>query len=168
MNWMSLIITVISLSKAQAYASPKAENDRFSGVYKVESCTPSCNEIIIDKGQTGSSFAEISFLDISVVDQLEGWPTCDKKRPFEFNIRFRDSRSRPRGSLYHNNLGSGPTGQNDQICDGQFLVSSSVAELNSPSVGIRLANNGSSFVLKWKDNRLGFEGTIQLTKIESH
>ncbi len=112
-------------------------------------------------------FSEVSGFSISVLDKLDDyWRTCDKQRPFEFNLRIFGKGIHGMVPFMHNNFASDPNYWH-KVCDGKFSTTNEAATLNSSKVKITLSKtSANSFTLSWQDTRLNFSGEFQLSKID--
>lgn len=171
MKFIFPFFLLVALTQS-AFASD-SENETFSGLFTVESCSPSCEQVSRGAGeyQNYFSFKRIERMRISVVDHPSiYWRTCDgSNQSFEFNIW--PFAKRETGNGYHtgyfmnNNFEGDAANPWRNVCDAKFLASGGVVSLVSSKVSLKLKKmSGNLFELTWIDKRWGISGTFQLKK----
>lgn len=172
----TIILILLLVISYQAYSFDQWENKVFSGVFVVESCSPSCELIGSGESKFYSffNFEKIEGIRISIDDKMDTnsivFKPCDgSKQPFEFNLwtfgRNDSGTGYQTGHFMNNNyeFDSGNPWRN--ICDGKFSSSDSMVSLVSPDINIKLKKiTDEHFELSWIDARWGISGVFKLKK----
>lgn len=173
-----LISIMLVLAGQQALAVDEWQNEVFSGVFKVESCSPSCDQIVSGKGifYNYFKFEKIEGISISVVDNMPTvtassiFKTCDgSTKPFEFNLwtfgKNNTGSGYQTGHFMNNNLNDDSANPWRNVCNGKFSSSASMVSLVSPDISIKLKKiTDEDFELSWTDARWGISGSFKLKK----
>lgn len=165
---VKIIFSVLfSLSLSHQAFSSTSENKFFSGVFRVDSCSPSCEQVSVGGGDYASyfDFSKIKGMRISVVDKtVVDFPTCDgAKDAYEFNVWVFGIRQT--GHFMNNNLRGDSSNPWRNVCDGKFTVSGDTASMISSKANMRLKKiSEDKFELSWTDKRWGVSGLFKLTR----
>lgn len=171
---MKVIFSIIlALTVSQFSYADDSENKVFSGVFTVESCSPSCDQVSVGGGAYTSnfSFSKIEGMTISIEDTLpKFWLTCDgSSQAYEFNVwtygKNESGVGYQTGHFMNNNLEADSANPWRNVCDGKFSSSSSMISLVSPNISLKLKRiTDENFELSWSDKRWGISGTFTLRK----